>query len=160
MATTTTTTSTTKPTTTVTTTTPLTTKPTTTMTTTTTSTTKPTTTILNTIQPINTQTTTTPPQTSPEIFTCPMEPVTQGPSPSFTYQYREKVKRCKSQMMIYTALLLVMIICTLTLAKFTLSLYHLLQCRKRTNHSVKLTHFSYTKEVVFRPLQEAETVGL
>ncbi|KAK9519357.1 hypothetical protein VZT92_022093 [Zoarces viviparus] len=107
-----------------------------------------------------TQTTTSPPQTTPEIFTCPMEPVTQEPSPSFTYLYRKKVQGCKSQMMIYTALLLVMIVCTLALAKFTLSLYRLLQRREKTNHGVKLTHFSHRREIILRPLQEAETIGL
>ncbi|KAL6108004.1 lrrc15 [Pungitius sinensis] len=76
------------------------------------------------------------------------------------HQYRKSVEGCKSQMMIYTALLLVMVVCTLLLARFTLSLYSLLQHRERTNHWVKLTRFSFRREVTFRPLQEAETVGL
>lgn len=63
-------------------------------------------------------------------------------------------------MMIYTSLLLVMIVCTLSLARFTLSLYRLLHRRERTNHWVKLTRFSLRREVTFRPLLEAETVGL
>lgn len=63
-------------------------------------------------------------------------------------------------MMIYTTLLVVEIICTLALAKFTMSLYRLLQRRERVYHTVKLTHFSYRREVILRPLQEAETHGL
>lgn len=60
-------------------------------------------------------------------------------------------------MMIYTALLVVEITCTMVLAKVTLSLYRLLQHRERMYQRVKLTHFSYRREVILRPLQEAET---
>lgn len=63
-------------------------------------------------------------------------------------------------MTIYTVLLLVEITCTLALAKFTLSLYRLLQRRERIYQRVKLTRFSYRKEVILRPLREAETEGL
>ncbi|AWP10908.1 Hypothetical protein SMAX5B_022261 [Scophthalmus maximus] len=48
--------------------------------------------------------------------------------------------------MIYTALLVVEITCTLVLAKFTLALYFLLQRRKKMCHRVKLTRFSYRRE--------------
>lgn len=60
-------------------------------------------------------------------------------------------------MMIYAALLVVEITCTLALARFTLSLYCLLQGREKMYHRVKLTHFSYRKDVILRPLREAET---
>uniref|UniRef100_A0A4W6FFL6 LRRNT domain-containing protein n=1 Tax=Lates calcarifer TaxID=8187 RepID=A0A4W6FFL6_LATCA len=89
-----------------------------------------------------------------------MEPVSQGPSPSFRYQHKNKVQQCKFQMMIYTALLVVEITCTLVLAKFTLSLYRLLQCRERTYHRVKLTRFSYRREIILRSQRKAEIQGL
>lgn len=55
-------------------------------------------------------------------------------------------------MMFYTALLVVEITCTLWLAKFTMSLYSLLQQREGMHHRVRLTHFSYRREVILRPL--------
>lgn len=59
--------------------------------------------------------------------------------------------------MTYIALLVVEITCTLALAKFTLSLYRLLQGRERMHYTVKLTRFSYRREVLLKPLREAET---
>jgi len=81
-----------------------------------------------------------------------MEPTSQEPSPSFTHQYRNNVQGCKSQMMIYTTLLVLEITCTLVLARFTLSLYRLLQRRESKNQRVELTRFSYRREVILRPL--------
>lgn len=63
-------------------------------------------------------------------------------------------------MMTYASLLLVEVVCMVVLAWFTLSLYRLLQDRERPGHLVKLTRFSHRKEVILRPLREAETVGL
>lgn len=63
-------------------------------------------------------------------------------------------------MISYTAMLVVEIGCTLVLAKFTLSLYSLLQRRERPYTRVNLTHFSYRKEITLRPVKVTETVGL
>ncbi|KAI9519323.1 hypothetical protein NQZ68_029490 [Dissostichus eleginoides] len=60
-------------------------------------------------------------------------------------------------MRIYTTLLVVVITCTLVLARFTLSLCRLLQRRESKNQRVELTRFSYRREVILGPLHKAAT---
>ena len=61
--------------------------------------------------------------------------------------------------MIYGALSLVEMVFTVVLAKHTLSLYRLLQCRERLSNRINLTRFSYRKEVILRPLRETEAMN-
>lgn len=93
------------------------------------------------------------------IITCPKEPAAYQPraSSSYKYTYRDEVQRCKIQMVIYTVLLLVEIMCTLALVRFTLALYNLLQCRERMQHKVKLISISKRREVSQQPPTETET---
>ncbi|KAF6714666.1 hypothetical protein FQA47_007482 [Oryzias melastigma] len=94
-------------------------------------------------------------------FTCPFEVNPAEPRPSyFLHPSSIKIQDCKSHMMIYTALVVVELTCMLVLAKLVLSIYRLLQQRERMNHRINLTHFSYRREVILRPLQETETQGL
>ncbi|KAJ3582040.1 hypothetical protein NHX12_015959 [Muraenolepis orangiensis] len=64
------------------------------------------------------------------------------------------------KVILYTTLLVLVVICTLVLGKFAWSLYRLLQQRGGLDGRVNFTSFSYRKEVILRPLQEAETVRL
>ncbi|XP_005746807.1 integumentary mucin C.1-like [Pundamilia nyererei] len=156
---TTTTTTTTTPTTTATTTTPTTIATTTTLTTTAPTTTSTPTTTPTTSTTTTTTTTTSPPPT-PVIFSCLNVTTSEQQQAYFVPQDSTKVQQCKTHLKVYIVILVVEIICTLALAKFTISLYHLLQRSERLYHKVKLTRFSYKREVILRPLREAETRGL
>lgn len=59
-------------------------------------------------------------------------------------------------MILYSVLLAVELVCTLALAKFTLTLYSLLQGGEMLTHRVKLTRVLYRRDAILRPLSEEE----
>ncbi|KAJ7993519.1 hypothetical protein DPEC_G00273250 [Dallia pectoralis] len=77
-----------------------------------------------------------------------------------TRQAHQQEPECRTQAIYYTSLLVVQICCTLVLAKFTLSLYRLLQSNERIYTRVNLTRFSYRKDITMSPIRITETAGL